>query len=395
MTALDRRSFLKGGLAATAAATALPAWFARAALAGQPGDRVLVLVQLEGGNDGLNTVIPFADDAYHRARPGIRVPAEQVVRLDDHVGLHPGLGGLRGSWDQGRLAVLQGVGYPNPNRSHFESTDIWHTASPAMQGRRTGWLGRALDRLPREGDVPAIDLDPGPLSLAFVGERVVVPSIADAERFRIRGGARELVTALAERRRAGETLEYVRRSARQAYVTSDRVERALAGGAGRDAYPGSDLAQRLWQIARMIEADMPARVYAVRLTGFDTHSRQKQAHAELMRRLGDALAAFDRDLVQRGLHERVLLVTYSEFGRRVQENRSLGTDHGAAAPMLVLGGALQGGVHGPHPSLTDLEDGDVRFHTDFRQVYATILDHWLRTDPTPVLGKDYERLKFV
>jgi uncharacterized protein (DUF1501 family) len=390
---IDRRRFLKGTLALPAAA-ALPSLFARALLGAEPSDRILVLVQLDGGNDGLNTLVPFGDDAYHRARPGLAIaPDRVVVRFDDDHGLHPALGALRGVWDDGALAVVQGVGYPNASRSHFTSTDVWHTARTKPQKRWTGWVGRALDRA-ANADVPALYLDPGPLSLALIGERIVVPSVADAEHFRVRG-RKDLLGDLVERPREDEAPEYVRRSARQAYRASTRIERALSGGTAPDAYPATELARRFWQIARMVQANLPARVYAVRLTGFDTHARQAPAHASLLRTLGDALAAFHEDLKSHGLAGRVLTMTYSEFGRRVAENRSLGTDHGAAAPMFLMGGALEGGLHGRHPSLTDLEDGDLKHHTDFRQVYATVLERWLRVAAKPILGRAYELVGFL
>jgi uncharacterized protein (DUF1501 family) len=390
----DRRSFLKGGLASAAAFTTLPSFFARAVLAGEPSDRILVLVQLDGGNDGLNSVVPFGDDAYYRARPGTGI--RQPVKITDHIGLHPGLGALRGCWDDGSLGIVQGVGYPQPNRSHFESTDIWHTGLTGKPARWNGWLGRALDQL-SSADVPGVDLDPGPLSLALVGERVVVPSIANADRFRVQGGSRvqSLLERAVETPRSDATVEFVRRSAQQSYRTATRVESALAGGRGADTYPGSALGKRLWQIARMVESGMGARVYAVRLTGFDTHSRQKGPHALLMRTLGDALAAFQTDLKQHGLDRKVLTMTYSEFGRRVKENRSLGTDHGAAAPLFVMGGAIKAGLHGGHPSLTDLDDGDLKFHTDFRSIYATVLDRWLSVDADAVLGARFDRVAFL
>jgi uncharacterized protein (DUF1501 family) len=239
-----------------------------------------------------------------------------------------------------------------------------------------------------------LQLDGGPLSLAFVGEEVVVPSIADAARFRVEGD-RELLGALAARARDGATLERVRRSAEQAYRTGARVDAALQGGKGRDAYPGTDLGQRLWQIARLIDAGLPARVYGVRLSGFDTHARQAAAHAGLLKTLGDALGAFHADVARCGHADRVLAMTYSEFGRRVKENRSLGTDHGAAAPMLVVGGAVKGGVTTRHPSLEDLEDGDMKHETDFRQVYATILDRWIGVESKAVLGRTWDPVAFL
>jgi len=389
--ALDRRSFLKGSLAASAA---LPMLFSRALFAAGASDRILVLVQLEGGNDGLNTVVPFGDDLYYKARPSLGVKRGDVVRLDEQIGLHPGLRPLRAAWDGGHLGVLQGVGYPEPNRSHFTSSDIWHTASTTPPERWNGWLGRALDRV-ASNDVPGLHLDPGPLNLALVGEKVVVPSIADAARFKVEGGRRDLLRSVSRRPRSADTAEFIRKSAAQAYDTSARVEKALQNANGRGAYPQSALANRLWQTARLIEAGMPSRVYAVRLSGFDTHSRQAEAHAALMTELGGALAAFQADLQASGSSDRVLTVTYSEFGRRVKQNRSLGTDHGAAAPMLVMGGKVRGGMHGAHPSLAELDDGDLKHHTDFRQVYATILDRWIGAPSQKVLRGSFSKLAFL
>ncbi|HEX5136683.1 MAG TPA: DUF1501 domain-containing protein [Planctomycetota bacterium] len=387
-SSLSRRSFLKSALAFPAAAT-LPGLFARAAFASGPGDEVLVLVRLEGGNDGLNTVVPFADDLYHRARPGIGV--KDPVKLTEETGLHPSLGALRAAWDEGALAIVQGVGYPDSSRSHFTSTDIWHTAFTGTPERWSGWAGRALDRMD-EGEVPALQLDPAPLSLALTGERVVVPAVADAESFRVRGN-KDLLAALVARPREG-VAEDVRRAGATAYRTAERLEKSLGSGDAR-GYPDTDLSRRLWQVARLVEGGLPARVYAVRLSGFDTHAKQGNAHALLLRTLGDALAAFEADLKAKGLDKRVLVMTYSEFGRRVEENRSLGTDHGTAAPLFVMGGRVKGGLLGAHPSLADLDEGDLRFHTDFRRVYATVLDRWLKADSHAVLGAAYAPVPFV
>jgi uncharacterized protein (DUF1501 family) len=217
--------------------------------------------------------------------------------------------------------------------------------------------------------------------------------VADALSFRVRGN-KDLLAALVARPRDGETLEQVRRAGASAYRTAERLEAALGSG-GAAGYPDTDLARRLWQVARLVEGGLPARVYALRLSGFDTHSRQANAHAALLKTLGDALAAFHRDLKAKGLDRRVLAMTYSEFGRRVAENRSLGTDHGAAAPMFVLGGRVEGGLVGAHPSLQDLDQGDLKHATDFRQVYATVLERWLKADARAVLGGAYEPVPLV
>ena len=393
---LSRRSVLKLGLAAPALA-ALPQAFARVAHSGRP-DRALVLLKLDGGNDGLNTIVPFADDAYHRHRPGIGIPAAEVLRLDDHVGLNPALEGLQALWDEGELALLQGIGYPHPDRSHFRSTDIWETATTRVPERWSGWLGRALDTpAPAAGGILGLQLDDGPLSLALVGERVVVPSVRDAGRFRVDGGAavRERLARLLLGTSDSGPLPHIQGSARQAYLTADRLERALSRERGAADYPATELARHLWQIARLIEADFPARVFALRLPGFDTHSRQRPGHDAMLRTLGDAVGAFFRDLRRARRGDRALLLTYSEFGRRVRENRSLGTDHGAAAPMLVAGGAVRGGIYGRHPSLEQLEQGDLVHHTDFRRVYASVLEGWLEVDAVRVLAGAFAPLPFV
>ncbi|MDH3591787.1 MAG: DUF1501 domain-containing protein, partial [Planctomycetota bacterium] len=236
--------------------------------------------------------------------------------------------------------------------------------------------------------------DPGPLSLALIGEKVVVPSVADAAKFAVQG-RKDLLELAVERERADSELEFVRKSADKAYRTATRIDAALKDREGRGAYPQSPLAQRLWQIARMIESDLGAHVYAVRLTGFDTHSRQGNVHATLLKILGDALGAFYGDLKKCGLNDRVMTLTYSEFGRRVRENRSLGTDHGKAAPMFCMGGAIKGGIHGKHPSLEKLSDGSLQHHTDFRQVYATVLNRWIGSDSKNVLGAEYKPVPFV
>jgi uncharacterized protein (DUF1501 family) len=394
---VTRRTLLKSALALPLAGS-LPSLFARAARAAPESDRALVLVQLQGGNDGLNTVVPFEDPAYHRARPTLALRAGQVLPLRDGVGLHGSMGALREVWDAGRLAVVQGVGYPNPNRSHFVSTDIWQTALLEPPARPSGWVGRALDRCcGPDAEMPGLQFGEQPLSLALLGERVFVPAVRDAERFRVRGGEKTaaLLSALAESEEGGGERAFVQAAARRAYRTAARLERALSGRAAESDYPQTPLARGLWQVARLVEGGVPARVYAVTLDGFDTHARQKPQHEQLLRSLADALAAFHRDLAARGLLDRILLLTYSEFGRRVEENRSLGTDHGAAAPLLAMGGAVKGGLHGAHPSLEDLDQGDLRFHTDFRRVYAAVLERWIGVDARAVLGGAFEPVAFV
>jgi len=399
-----RREFLARTTTLLATGAALPAFLGRSALAlsgSTPRDEsVLVVLQLSGGNDGLNTVIPHGDDAYHRARPTLAVPSSRVHALDDRLGLHPEMTGLKDLFDQGRLAVIENVGYPNPDRSHFASMDIWHTGSTRAEGVREGWLGRyagetGTPRTPPGAPV-ALHLDNASLPLALQAREHHVPSIRDLASFRLRAPADELVALLSEERQApsGE-VAFVQRLAVESCRNARRLERVTAGDGNDRGYPDHPLGSRLRQIARLIGAGFGPRVYYTSLGGFDTHSRQELVHPQLLRVLSDAVAAFFRDLDRLGWSERTVLLTFSEFGRRVQENGSLGTDHGAAAPMFLAGPRCVAGVHGGYPDLENLDNGDVRHRVDFRRVYATVLRDVLGADPDKVLGERYETLGLV
>ncbi|HEV3004059.1 MAG TPA: DUF1501 domain-containing protein [Pirellulales bacterium] len=374
--------------------------------AGGPG-KILVVVQLSGGNDGLNTVVPYGDDGYGRNRIALRVPAEQVLKIDDHVGFHPQMEGFSKLMKAGRLAVVQGVGYPNPDRSHFRSMDIWHTAKPAVEDKRDGWLGRSIDAhaLADTGarqagqDVPALHLGPNQLPLALVSQQTPVPSVESLESFRLRtdGGALPLTSlgklAEAARPDAPPLLEFLRRSTLSAYASSEQVQQVLKEERAAASYPDFSLAQKLKHVAQLIDAGLSTRIYYVSLDGFDTHANQAAAHAALVNQLAASVAAFIDDLAARGQLDRVLVFSFSEFGRRVRENASLGTDHGTAAPVFLAGGLVAAGVIGEHPSLSDLDgEGDLKFHTDFRRLYATILDGWLSCPSQAVLGERFEPL---
>lgn len=403
-----RRQFLAttiGSSAILSLSPSIPSFLLRAAERGtaRSGETILVVVQLSGGNDGLNTVVPYGDDEYYRNRFTLAIGRGQVHKIDDHVGLHPAMNGMVELLESGRLAIVQGAGYPNPNRSHFESMDLWHTAHRNDGNRNVGWLGRYLDASQRADghDVSAIHLGAEKQPLALAAHDVQVPSIRSIERFRLDvGGDRQLLAAIeaansAERPRSDDLLDFVQRSSTAALTTSRRVEQALGNYKTDVSYPGTGLANKLRTVAQLIDAGLSTRIYYLTLDGFDTHSNQAQAHAGLLRELSDAVTAFVEDLSGHGHGERVLLMTFSEFGRRVKENASAGTDHGAAAPMFLAGAGLKAGLIGRHPSLTDLEDGDIKFHTDYRRVYATILDKWLNWPSERVLGQRFEPLDCV
>ena len=387
---------------------------------------ILVVLQMAGGNDGLNMIVPFADDAYHRARPRLSLPADQILRIDNYVGLNPKLAGLKSLYDEGHVAIVQGVGYPNPNRSHFRSTEIWQTASDADHTLSEGWLGRYFDNCCSGAD-PTVGVAIGEETpQAFAAKNPTGVTFSRPEQFRFRpsepdGGrmsAEEMLFRQLNETASGEeavaapdgasvgaingktksdlsTLDFLQRTALDAQLSSDKILAIARKSKSTVTYPQGQLAASLNIIARMIGGGLGTRVYYASQGGFDTHAGQINAHQRLMTEFNDAVAAFVSDLKQQGNFERVLLMTFSEFGRRVQENANGGTDHGAAAPMFVLGGAIKPGLFGKCPSLTDLDHGDLKFNTDFRSVYGTVLDRWLKAPSQTVLGRKFPGLGIV
>ncbi len=395
-----------------------PSFLNRAAWAGtdlksanQKAERILVLIELAGGNDGLNTVVPFADDHYHKARPGIRLSGDAILKLDDTHGLHPQMTGMKSIYDEGRLAIVQGVGYPNPDRSHFRSMDIWHSARPDdTDFRGDGWLGRALDHSSEHylGKVPALAVGTERLPRALLGNNVNVPMLRDLNAFKWESSQgskaaqqrrREVIEALASRSAAsGSTLDFLRRTTTTASQTAKRLENISSSYQAAATYPNNSLGRKLETVAQLIAADLGTRIFFVSLGGFDTHSQQEGSHAALIGELSTAIEAFYRDIKGHQLRDRVLLATFSEFGRRVEENGSVGTDHGTASQMFVVTpeDTSRTGLIGAHPSLSDLdENGDMKFHTDFRSVYATLLENWLGLPSENALGGTFDRLDFV
>ena len=393
-----RREFLKLSTAAAPLATLFPSMFAHAALTDSAtADRVIVLLRLGGGNDGLNTVVPIEDDIYHRARPSLRVAKNEAHRLTDELALHPALTGVKGLFDDGRVTIVNSVGYPTPDRSHFRSTDIWHTARTGDAPRRTGWAARAVDGAARKGSVPAIAVLDDEAPLALVGARTpapIVPSIDDVLLKDDGLGRSARDAASAGERGANPALAHVRAATEMAVDTAARLGE-VAAATKSDAFPPSRLGQRLATVNSLLRARLGTRVFYTALDGFDTHTRQKENHALLLADLDRSLKAWSDDLAATGDDRRVLLVTFSEFGRRVRENASMGTDHGAAAPLFCVGGGLNPGVLGDPPDLEDLDDGDVKFRVDFRRVYSTLLERWLGVDAREPLGDSFEPLPFV
>ncbi len=414
-----RRDFLKASLGASALMSlgpALPTWLSCSARAAAPrrgaGETILVVLQLAGGNDGLNTVVPYQDDEYARNRPTLRLPAGKVHKIDSLLGFHPQMNAFAELYKEGHLSILQGVGYPNPSGDHAAAMRDWQTGRPHQTNCQTGWLGRAVDHAcdPDQANVPAVFVGQIPRPLALNAEKVVVPAVRSLKQCTLHtlGGPaagqahQRRLAELARLPRASDkdaTLEFLRRSSLEAYAGSKRVEAVARAqdSAGPAQYPPFQLARMLNIIAQLIRAELGVRIYYTELGGaepggFDNHANQLGNHCALLHQLSESVAAFVHHLKRDKLLDRVLLMTFSEFGRTVKENGRRGTGHGSAAPLFLAGGKLKGGLIGEHPNLTDLENGGQKFHTDFRRVYATVLDRWLGFDSQSTLGEKFRPL---
>lgn len=383
---MDRRRFLRAtGLVSTS--LFLPRIVKAMPTGLGPVGRRLVVVQLTGGNDGLNTVVPFRDDTYHRERSGIAIPAGKVLRLSDELGLHPACLGLKRLFDNGMVRVINGVGYPAPDRSHFRSMDIWHTASGSERYLSTGWLGRYLDA---NGAAPhgIIELS-GQLSLANKGARRKGLAFRDPAQFH--AATREPYFARLNHGEASahQELNYLYATVAGTFQSADVVAARWRQAPDAGTWPKGPLSRQLRTVARLIRSGLDTRVYYTGLPGFDTHVQQPGKHHRMLAEVGDALGAFMDDMRRAGLAEEVVVMVFSEFGRRVRQNRNQGTDHGTAGPVMLIGGGVNGGIHNAHPSLTDLDtNGDLRFAVDHRNIYASLLTDWLDGDPAVVLGAD-------
>lgn len=425
-----RREFLATGLKGAgllAASAFVPAFVTRTAAATGAGrdSSILVVVQLSGGNDGLNTLVPFADDLYARARPTLQLPGDQTLKLNDHLGLHPALSACKAEFDAGRLAIVQNVGYPNPNRSHFRSMEIWHTGMDDTKPREVeGWIGRYFDarcagadprKRPGEigvsfgkvmpqafrnhSNVGLALSDPSTFQWNPSGDTATFAKVQERVFEKINqpsgGGMMGAATAGGIADAEPETVDFLRHTAMNAVLAGDRIRDILRREKNRGPYPDSQLSSQLQMVARLIAGDFPSRVYYVAQGGYDTHADQLGNHARLLGDFSGSVGAFLADLRKQKTSDKVSVLAFSEFGRRVAENGSRGTDHGAAAPLFLLGDAVRGGLHGDHPDLSDLIDGDVRHKIDFRQVYASLLDGWLGVPAATVLGGSWPGLRLV
>jgi uncharacterized protein (DUF1501 family) len=390
---------------------------------------ILVVLQMAGGNDGINTVVPYANDYYHKARPRIGLPADKVLKMTDQVGFHPAMTGFKSLYDSGNLSVVQGVGYPNPNRSHFRSTEIWQTASDSDKFEKYGWVGRYFDndcggcdptvgvaveqQLPQSffsktlkgvcmtnpqnyrfmsGDHPrAGQMDMVETSYEKLND-LTITTAADENS----GGSIGMLTA-AKPMTGGRAVDFIERTALDAQVSSDEIRNIAARVQNQAQYPVSQLGGSLKLVAKLIGGGLPTRIYYVSQGGYDTHTNQLGTQQRLLGDLGDSVKAFVEDLKAQGNMQRVLVMTFSEFGRRLADNASGGTDHGAAAPMFIVGNKVNAGLLGAYPSLApqDLFEGDIKYNVDFRNVYAAVLEKWLKTSSVPILGRQFTPLPVV
>ena len=390
---MERRDFIKKSLLTLALGQGAPSLLSRTALAAQSKDKILVVVNLFGGNDQLNTLVPFRNELYYRLRPQIALKREAVLDLGakgEKLGLHPELRPLMGIWDSGELALIPQTGYPNPNRSHFISTSIWHTADPT-QRQETGWLGRWGD----EQNDPFCDTFIGWASpQALVGEKRTAPAISSIEGFTIRmpkAFEDEFNKELKASRT--DTAEEVRKAMLSLRGALDKIGQ-LREVKNKVQYPDNAFGKSMADVARMIAGGLGSSVYYTTLGGWDTHAAQQVRQSELLGYLGQTLAAFRQDMRAIGRDKDVLIMVFSEFGRQVAENASFGTDHGQGGLMLVLGGGIKGGVYGSEPDLEDLEGNALKYKTDFRTVYASALQ-WIAANPKQVLGGDFKALEVI
>ncbi|MGM9507122.1 DUF1501 domain-containing protein [Larkinella sp. GY13] len=404
---MHRRNFFKQSAFATVGTMLIPsflkAYESKHLGLNQPVGKTLVIVQLSGGNDGLNTVVPFRNDLYYRERPTIAIAPEKVLKLNDEIGFNPALEALKGLYDDGLVTVVNNVGYPNPDRSHFRSMDIWQTASDSDKYLTTGWLGRYLDANCQGNDCMAhraIEVD-DTLSLALKGQDLNGLALLDPKKLynQTRSG---LVAELSNIKPAAEVVashpnvSYLYKTLAETASSAEVIYDKSKATHTKTVYPASELGNRLKTVSELITSGVNTNVYYISISGFDTHINQPGQQERLLRQYAEAVAAFTKDLKTNGKLNDVLLMTFSEFGRRVKQNASNGTDHGTANNLFLIGGGLiPGRVFNEAPNLTNLDEGDLKYTVDFRSIYATLLRDWLKVDDQAVLGRQFETLKVV
>lgn len=395
---IKRRDFIQVGALATASLMMpkfLKAFEKRAMV--PAGNKVLVVLQFSGGNDGLNTVIPVRNDIYYNARPKLGIVKEKSLLITDEVGLNPALIGFKELYDNGNLGILNSVGYPNPDRSHFRSMDIWQSGSNSKDYVNTGWLGRYLDAQCSGCDKPtqALEVD-DVLSLALKGDKSKGLAVKDPGRLYNTSHKKYFKDINADHHHDEETVDYLYKTLSETLSSAEYIFDQSKVHPSSQMYPATELGKNLKTVSSLIMSDINTKVYYVSLGSFDTHVNQDNQQTRLFTELNDAIAAFTRDLKANNRFDDVLLMTFSEFGRRVSQNASGGTDHGTANNMFFIGGGLkQKGLINTMPDLADLNEGDLKYKVDFKDVYATVLNKWLSADDRKILGRQSQYLNFI
>jgi len=362
-----------------------------------PGNKVMVVIQFSGGNDGLNTVIPITNDIYYKERPKLAIKKDNALSLTDDVGLNPALEAFKGLYDEGNLSILNNVGYPNPDRSHFRSMDIWHSASNSNDYVYTGWLGRYLDAQCKGCNKPTQILEVDDvLSLALKGNEKNGLAFTDPRRLYSSSNERFYKDINAAHQGSEETVDYLYKTMSETLSSADYIFQQSKKNPTAAAYPATEMGKNLKTIASLIMSDINTKVYYLSLGSFDTHVNQEAQQKRLFTELNDAVKAFTADLKKNNRFDDVLMMTFSEFGRRVSQNASNGTDHGTANNMFFISGGLkEKGILNDMPDLKDLNQGDLKYKVDFKNVYATVLNKWLGSNDVAILGKKYEPLNFI
>ncbi len=393
---MQRRKFLKQSALASTSAL-VPSFlksFGGKPLMSSRSGKILVVIQLSGGNDGLNTIVPYRNDIYYKGRPGLAIKKEEVIKVDDELGFNPALKSLKGLYDDGLMSIINSVGYPNPDRSHFRSMDIWHTGSGSNEYLSTGWLGRYLDSDCKGCQNPyhAIEVDDS-LSLAMKGVEHSGFAVSNPYQLRKTTNNPFLKSIAQHDHHDEEQIAYLYKTMIDTQNSADYLSQKAKSYKSKVKYPDSSFARDLKQIAELITADTDTKIYYVSLSGFDTHANQKSTHARLLKNYSEAVTAFVKDLKQNGLLDDTLIMTFSEFGRRVKQNASRGTDHGTANNLFMIGGKIKKqGFYNSAPQLKSLDKGDLKYEIDFRQIYASILDNWLDADAQQILSGRFDRV---
>jgi uncharacterized protein (DUF1501 family) len=396
MDRISRRKFIQKSALATAGTMLIPQFLKALENPFADGDKILIVLQLSGGNDGLNTIVPFRNDIYFQSRPKIAIRSEKILNISDELGFNAALEKLRGIYDQGYMSVINNVGYPNPDRSHFRSMDIWQSAS-AKEYLNTGWIGRYLDANCDGVEHNAIEID-DTLSLALKGDEIKSMALKDPAKL-YKATHNSMFKSIADNSPtmdADPIVRYLYKTAAETVSSASYIYNQTKIYSPASQYPNTDFGNRLKTIGTLINSGVSTKVYYAALSGFDTHVNQNGQQERLLNQYAEAVAALVKDLESHGNFERAMIMTFSEFGRRVSENASGGTDHGTANNVFVFGKKLkQAGFYNATPDLKSLDEGDLIYQVDFRSIYATLLDKWLGADPSKILNEDFPTLNFV